>query len=106
MSELGDAFQELRVELDSVIDTPQTVEIAGEEYPAIIEEVPFEPTEENGGEGDTGTFRVMVAQEDCPDRPADLSIIIARGQTLQIVSVTDVNGVTWNIEAADIASEE
>lgn len=111
MGELADAFAELRGEFDSLLsDDPanpkrQTIRIAGKEVPAIVEDVTFDALVTAGGEGDQGGFAAQVGIDSLPNRPKEGTEVTARGQTCEILTVANINGVVWLITCGFIAAE-
>jgi hypothetical protein len=105
MSELSDAFKELRQEFDRVTGQPNVVKINGKSFPAIIEDVTHEEIEVDGGKGEAGGFRALVGVADHPRKPTQGDAIEARGLLVSILSVENTNSVTWTIVAGDPATE-
>ena len=110
MSELSDAFTELLDANDEALGAAQTVNIDGTDYRAIVEEIPHEEILVAGGYGQGGQFRATIAQTDengdPVTRPGQGVAITVRGQTLEILNVTDRNGVSWEILAGDSTTED
>ncbi len=105
MSDLSEAFTELLDANDAVCGVPQTVLIGADEYRAIIEEISFDEAAIVGGSAEKGGYRIMVALADLNARPTQGDNVTARGNELEVLDVTERNGVTYEITAGSLVSD-
>lgn len=107
MSELSDAFAELKDAQDEVCGKKQRVRIGRKYYEAIIETLNASEVYVSGGTGETGGFKVHVAMADLAHEPKKFTPIQVDGsKEMSILNVNSVNGVTYVITAGDPIGEE
>lgn len=85
---------------------PTRVKIDGKTFTMFVEDMTFDEVALAGGQGDQGGFRAMIPIPDCPERPAELAGIEARGKQFAVLNVVDLNGVAWQITAGDPVGDE
>lgn len=104
MSEMSEAFSELQEAKTEAIGKQETVLLNGKAIAAMVSEIVDDQSFISGGVAQGGIFRAGIAQSICK-KPEKFTPIECRGQKLQVLAVSDVNGVTWEITAGDPSSE-
>lgn len=102
MTRMAEAFESL-LEAQGRAIGPRRVRIGRQIYDAIIDELGGEQIFAAGGEAESGGFRAQIAKSLFAARPrkfADAQIV-GSGTEFQILSVNEVNGVTYEITAGD-----
>lgn len=105
-SELADAFTELLEANDESCGTPQVVFVDGRKIRAIISETTHDEIILAGGYGEAGGFRAEVPASAFSQKPDKGLPISGNGKELDILSVVGRNGVTYEIIAGSLATEE
>lgn len=82
----------------------EQVVIDGEPVQAFVEEITYDEAALAGGLAEDGGYRVTVPAPDI-DRPDKAAGITARGDALDILSVTDRNGVSYEITAGSLVRD-
>lgn len=105
MSDLSDAFDELLDANDDATGIPQFAIVNGKKVRAIIEEMTNDEIMIAGGVAESGGFRVMVRKADFAWRPQQGDSIEARGQDLEVMSITNRNDVSFEIQAGAMVAD-
>lgn len=99
MSILSDALQRMFNSRERVVGVREKVNLNGVDRDALVEVISFDDAVIAGGVAEAGGYRAQIAAT--IPRPAQYSPIIIRGETLQVLSVDDVNGVAFVLTAGD-----
>lgn len=105
MSATLEAFRETVEAAAEETGKRQTVKIRGKEIDAIVSELEIDRVLILGGNADRGGFSAEIAQEDLTGEPKALEPIDVNGRRLSVLSFTNRQGATWNIESGDPVSE-
>ena len=105
VSELDDAFSELKAARAEVLGYVESVLLNGKKVEAVVSEITADEVLISGGIAQQGGFHVQISQRSVSEPPRKGDPIECRGQELQVASVNDINGVTYDITAADLAAE-
>jgi hypothetical protein len=101
VSELDDAFTELLDFKEEATGKKEYVLLNGRKVRALVSEITIDEEFISGGTAQAGGFRCSIAVADVAEAPAKFDPIKVRGNELQILSVNEVNGVTYEITAGD-----
>lgn len=99
MSILTDAFQHALDARERAVGIREKVNLNGTDLDALVETITFDDVVLAGGTGESGGYRAQIAAT--ITRPPQFSPIIVRGETLQVLSVDDINGVSFVLTAGD-----
>lgn len=105
MSNFDDAFKDLLDAHDAELGEPQLAKVGKKNHRAIIEEITSDEIAIAGGLAESGGYRITVSKHGFARRPRKGERVIARGNSLQIASVTERNNCTYEITAGDLAAE-
>jgi hypothetical protein len=82
----------------------ETVLLNGRKIEALVSEIGGEEIFISGGTAEGADFRISIPQSAVAKEPAKFTTIEVRGNKSQVLQVTDINGVTWEIQAGDPTS--
>lgn len=106
MSELDDAFTELKdAKAEAIGNKREYVILNGRKVEALVSEITSDEAFVSGGIAQEGGFHCQIAAKDLANQPAKFTPIQVRGTKLQVLSCNSINGVTYDITAADPAIE-
>lgn len=112
MSEITDAFDELLDAQEEATGERLKASVgAVVDKDAVIEELTFDEIVAAGGTAENGGFKLQMRKSDFPTRPPEFdaqgvkTTVVARGVTLQLLSVTENNGILL-IGAGDSVAED
>lgn len=92
---------------DATIGSPQTASVDGKTVRCIIEEITNEEIAIGGGLAESGGFRLScIPKESLSPKPEKGSNVIARGQTLQLLSIVEYNDSNYTILAGSLLRGE
>jgi len=95
MSILSQAFDNILNARQRVVGVREKVTLNGVPVDALVEQILFDDRVLFGGITEGGGYKCQIATDDVPSQPAQYSPITIRGETLQVLDVTDVNTVAY-----------
>ncbi len=101
MAILFDAFQRTLNARERVVGVREKITLGVTQLDALVTDVNFDGVFLPGGIGNDGGFICQVGKDILPVQPTQYTSISVRGQSLQVMSVKDVNGIVWEITAGD-----
>lgn len=108
---MSNSFREARDELlavaDEEIDEPQTAKIAGKTVRCIIGEMTTDEIIVAGGDTEAGGFRLeAIPKESLVPEPEKGDEVIAKGKTLELLSIVERNNSTYEVTAGSLLRGE
>lgn len=101
------ARDELQGVIDEEIGTPQTAKVAGKTVQCIIGEMTTDEILVAGGDTEAGGFRLEnIPVESLDPRPEKGDEVIARGVTLELLTIVERNFATLEITAGSLVRGE
>ena len=83
----------------------KTARLNGIDYEILGGAVDYNTNEVEGASAFAGHCRFSIRVADCPKRPEQLDPVEIGGIALQVMQVTQTNGLTWDITAGDVGME-
>lgn len=105
INQFESAFGALLNVQEAVLGVRKKATLGGVEYDAVIGELGFDEALAAGGITENGGFSVQIKASLLPARPADLSEITVEGRAMNVLRVTNANGI-YLITAGDPATEQ
>jgi hypothetical protein len=99
MSVLSNAFQNMLNARERVVGTREKVNLNGVDRDALVEIITFDEMVIAGGTAEGGGYRAQIAAT--IPLPDQYSPCIVRGETLQVLSVEDINAVSFTLVVGD-----
>lgn len=101
------ARDELLAVNDETIGTPQTAKIAGKTVRCIIGEMTTDELIVAGGDTEAGGFRIeCIPKESLVPEPEKGDEVIAKGKTLELLSIVERNDSTYEIACGSLLRGE
>jgi hypothetical protein len=104
-NEFAEAFQELLDAKTEALGKEEFVLLNGRKLPALVSVINIAEEIISGGLVKAGDFHCQIAQSIVAEEPRKGDSLECRGQELQVMSSNDINGVTYDLTAGDMASE-
>ncbi len=105
MTELDDAFAELKDAKAEITGKREYILLDGRKVEALVSEISADESFISGGIAQAGGFHCQVAVSDVAKAPEKFTPIQVRGDKLQVLSVNDINGTVYDITAGDPSIE-
>lgn len=105
-SELDDAFAELKDAKAEAIGQREFILIDGIKHDALVDQITTDDAFVSGGIAQAGSFRVQVAKKEFADPPVRFQSAVVRDNELQILTVDETNGVTYELKIGDPTAED
>lgn len=99
MSILSNAFQHTLNARERVVGVREKVNLNGVDVDALVDVITFDEKVIAGGTAESGGYRAQIAAT--IPQPAQYSPCIVRGESLQVLSVEDINAVTFTLVVGD-----
>lgn len=99
MSILSDAFQHILDSRERVVGVREKINLNGTDRDALVETITSDEVVIAGGLVERGGYRAQIAAT--IPQPVQFSPVIIRGRTLQVLSVEDINAVSYTLIIGD-----
>jgi hypothetical protein len=105
MSILSQAFQHTLDARERVVGVREKITLDGIQVDALVESIPTSPDPVVGGVANPDTFIVQIATDAFSARPVVGASVGIRDLTLEVLSIDDVNGITYHLIVGDASYE-
>lgn len=107
MNQFAAARDELLDCMDEEIGEPRTAKVAGKPVRCIISEMTTDEILIAGGDTDAGGFRLeAIPKESLSPEPEKGDEVIARGKTLELLTIIERNDATFEITTGSLLRGE